>query len=223
MIAYQFQPGFILDQFPELLGGLKLTLISSAIGIAGALVVGVLAAACRSERVPLLDRLMAGYVEFFRNTPLLVQIFFLYFALPEVGIKLDAFTVAWLALVLWGGAYQAENFRAGFEAVSRGYREAARALGLSQAQMFAAVVLPIGLRIALPSLTNIGISILKNSSYMVAIGYHELTDTAVNIVSLSFRVFEMFFTIGVIYLGLAWLFGVGMGALERRLALPGSR
>ena len=195
----------------------------SAIGIVGATLLGIVLAACRSERVPVLDRLVDGYVELFRNTPLLVQIFFLYFALPEVGIKLEAFTVAWLSLVLWGGAYQVENFRAGFEAVGKGYREAARALGLGRGATFGAVVLPIGLRIALPSLGNIAISILKNSSYMVAISFHELTDTAVNIVSLSFRVFEMFLVIGVIYLGLAWLLGLGTAGLERRLALPEAR
>src|SRR5207249_11613186 len=103
-----------------------------------------------------LDQVVAAYIELFRNTPLLVQIFSPYFALPEIGIKLEAFTVAWLALVLWGGAYQAENFRAGFEAVGRGYREAARAPGLSQAQMLAAVVLPIALRVALPAPDTVG-------------------------------------------------------------------
>jgi His/Glu/Gln/Arg/opine family amino acid ABC transporter permease subunit len=203
--------------------GLKFTLIVSAIGIVGALLIGILAAACRSERVPVLNGLTSGYVELFRNTPLLVQIFFLYFALPAIGIKLASFTVAWLSLVLWGGAYQVENFRAGFEAVGLGYREAARALGLGRGVTFTAVVLPIGLRIALPSLANIAISILKNSSYMVAISFHELTDTAVNIVSLSFRVFEMFLVIGIIYLGIAWLLGLGAGSLERRLALPETR
>jgi polar amino acid transport system permease protein len=222
-LNYQFQPGFILEKLPELAVGLKFTLIVSAMGIAGALAIGILAAACRLERLPLLDGLVKAYVELFRNTPLLVQIFFLYFALPEVGLKFEAFTVAWLALVLWGGAYQAENFRAGFEAVARGYREAARALGMGRALTLSAVVLPIGLRIALPSLTNICISILKNSSYMVAISFQELTDTAVNIVSLSFRVFEMFLVIGIMYLGIAWLLGAGMGVLERRLALPGTR
>jgi His/Glu/Gln/Arg/opine family amino acid ABC transporter permease subunit len=190
--------------------GLKFTLIVSAIGIVGALLIGILAAACRSERVPVLNGLTSGYVE-------------LYFALPAIGIKLESFTVAWLSLVLWGGAYQVENFRAGFEAVGLGYREAARALGLGRGVTFTAVVLPIGLRIALPSLANIAISILKNSSYMVAISFHELTDTAVNIVSLSFRVFEMFLVIGIIYLGIAWLLGLGAGSLERRLALPETR
>ncbi|HEX6512870.1 MAG TPA: amino acid ABC transporter permease [Chloroflexota bacterium] len=222
-MGYQFQPDFILEKLPELAVGLKFTLIVSAVGIGGALLIGLLAAACRSEHVALLDGLVQGYVELFRNTPLLVQVFFLYFALPEVGIKLQAFTVAWLALVLWGGAYQVENFRAGFEAVSRGHREAALALGMGRRLTFFAVVLPIGLRIALPSLTNICISILKNSSYMVAISFQELTDTAVNIVSLSFRVFEMFLVIGVIYLGMAWLLGLGMGILEQKLALPGTR
>ncbi|HLG72073.1 MAG TPA: amino acid ABC transporter permease [Chloroflexota bacterium] len=222
-MSYQFQPGFILEKLPELAAGLELTLLVSTIGMAGSVVLGLLIAAGSSERLPVLDGLGRGYVEVFRNTPLLVQIFFLYFALPEVGIKLQAFTVAWLALVLWGAAYQAENFRAGLEAVSRGYREAARALGFGRPLTFAQVVVPIGFRTALPSVTNVCISILKNSSYMVAISFAELTDTAVDIVSLTFRVFEMFLVIGIIYLGIAWLMGCGLGAVESRLALGEAR
>lgn len=222
-MGYVFQPDFILQKLPELAAGLKFTMIVSVMGIAGAVLIGIIGAACRSERLPLLEAIFSGYVELFRNTPLLVQIFFLYFALPQVGIKLSAFNVAWLSLVLWGGAYNIENFRAGFEAVAKGYREAARALGLNRWHTFVSVVLPVGLRIALPSLTNICISVLKNSSYMVAISFPELTDTAVNIVSLSFRVFEMFLTIGVIYLVIVWLLSSGMAAVERRLALPGLR
>ncbi|MBV9119987.1 MAG: amino acid ABC transporter permease [Chloroflexi bacterium] len=222
-MGYTFEPGVILEHLPELLSGLRFTLIATGIGIAGSAILGVLLAAIRLERVPVLDGLASGYIELLRNTPLLVQIFFLYFALPEVGIKLDAFTVAWLALVLWGAATQAENFRAGFEAVPRGYQEAARALGMTRRDTLLNVVLPIGLRIALPSLTNVAISLLKNSSYTLAIGYHELTDTAVNIVSLSFRVFEMFLAIGVIYLGVAWLLGAASSVMERKLALPEAR
>jgi polar amino acid transport system permease protein len=221
-MGYQFQLSFILEKLPELAQGLEFTLIVSGIGMAGSLILGMMIAAGSSERVPFLNGLGRGYVEVFRNTPLLVQIFFLYFALPEVGIKLEAFTVAWLALVLWGSAYQAENFRAGFESVGRGCREAARALGFGRGRTFSLVVLPIGFRTALPSVTNVCVSILKNSSYMVAISFAELTDTAVNIVSLTFRVFEMFLVIGIIYLAVTWLMGAGMGAVERRMALAGS-
>ena len=217
---YALDPGYVLKALPDLWAGLRWTLAVSAIGIAGSLVLGLAGGAVRAARIPIFDGAVGLYVEFFRNTPLLIQVFFLYFALPELHVTLSAFTVAWLALVLWGGAYNVENFRAGFQAVNPGYQEAARALGLSAWATFAAVILPIGLRTAVPSLTNTCISVLKNSSYMIAISFSELTATAINIVSTSFRVFEMFAAIAVIYLGLVWVLSALMAVVERRLALP---
>ncbi|GAB3442063.1 amino acid ABC transporter permease [Actinophytocola sediminis] len=221
MQGYEFDPGFVLDHLPELADGLVRTLAISAIGMAGSLVVGVLGGAVAALRIPVLRQLVSCYVEVFRNTPLLVQIFFLYFALPEAGIALSGFTVGWLSLLLWGGAYNVENFRAGFEAVEHGYVEACRALGFSRLAAFRQTNFPIGARIATPSVTNILISVFKNSSFMVAISYPELTETAVGVVAVSFRVFEMFLAIGIVYLGLVWLLSVGSGALERRFAIPG--
>ena len=220
LFLYAFDPGFVLGTLPELWSGIRLTLAISGIGIAGSLVVGLAGGALRAARVPVIAPAIGLYVELFRNTPLIVQLFFLYFGLPEVHITLSAFTVGWLGLVLWGGAYNVENFRAGFGAVNRGYREAARALGMGAWATFLSVVLPIGLRIAIPSLTNTCISVLKNSSYLIAISLPELTTTAINIVSLSFRVFEMFGAIAVIYLALVWALSGAMALAERRLALP---
>jgi len=217
---YALDPGYVLKTLPDLWAGLRWTLAVSAIGIAGSLIVGLGGGALRAARVPVAAPLVGLYVELFRNTPLLIQVFVLYFGLPELHITLSAFTVAWLALVLWGGAYNVENFRAGFQSVYRGYQEAARALGLSAGATFAAVVLPIGLRTAVPSLTNTCISVLKNSSYMIAISFPELTTTAIGIVALSFRVFEMFAAIAVIYLGLVWVLSALMAVVEQRLALP---
>ena len=220
---YALDPGYVLQVLPELLAGLRLTLAISAIGVGGALLLGLLGGGLRAARVPIANHAVNAYVEFFRNTPLVVQVVFLYFGLPEINLRLSAFTVGWLALVLWGGAYNVENFRAGFEAVNRGHREAGTALGLTGLQTFRHVVMPIGVRIALPSLTNTCISVLKNSSYMVAISLPELTTTAVNIVALSFRVFEMFFAIAAFYLVLVWGLAALMALVERRLALPESR
>lgn len=219
--GYDFDPGFIADHLGDLGTGLLRTLAISAIGMAGALLVGVLLGAVSALRIPVARQLITVYVEVFRNTPLLVQIFFLFFALPETGLRLDGFTVGWLSLLLWGGAYNVENFRAGFEAVEGGYVEACRALGFPRLSAFRQVTLPLGARIALPSVTNILISVFKNSSFMVAISYPELTETAVNIVAVTFRVFEMFLAIGVVYLGLVWLMSLGAGAVERRFAIPG--
>lgn len=219
--GYHFDPGFIVHHLGDLGTGLLRTLAISAIGMAGSLLVGVLLGAISTLRIPVARQLVTVYVELFRNTPLLVQIFFLYFALPETGLQLDGFTVGWLSLLLWGGAYNVENFRAGFEAVEGGYVEACRALGFPCLAAFRHVTLPLGARTALPSVTTTLISVFKNSSFMVAISYPELTETAVNVVAVTFRVFEMFLAIGVIYLGLVWLMSLGAGVIERRFAISG--
>lgn len=219
--GYHFDPGVLLDHLGELGAGLLRTLEISILGMAGALAVGIALGALAALNIPLVRQLIAAYVEVFRNTPLLVQIFFLYFALPDIGLKLDGFAVGWLSLLLWGGAYNVENFRAGFEAVEGAYVEACRALGFARLAAFREVVFPIGTRIALPSVINVLISVFKNSSFMVAISFPELTATAVNLVAVTFRVFEMFLALGVVYLGLVWLLSLGAQAVERRLAIPG--
>ena len=214
---YSLDPGYALTTLPDVWAGLRLTLAVSAVGIAGALLVGTGGGAVRAARVPVVSQALGAYVEAFRNTPLLVQIFLLYFGLPQLHVTLSAFTVAWLALILWGGAYSLESFRAGFESVEPGVLDAARALGMGAWGTFTLVVLPIGVRVALPSLTNSCISVLKNSSYMVAIGFPELTTTAVNIVALSFRIVEVFAMVAAVYLLLVWSFSALAAAVDRRL------
>lgn len=204
---------------PDLLNGLRLTIEVSVIGVVASLFIGVVGAALCALGGRLLRRLIGVYVEITRNTPLLVQIFFLYFVLPQIGIKLSGFTVACSSLAIWGGAYNIENFRAGFEAVEKGYQEAAHALGLNHLQTFFVVDLPLGFRTALPSATNTIVSVLKCSSFMVAIGFPELTDTAVGIVDQTFRVFEMFLVLGVAYLLLVSLLSAVMMFAEQQLKL----
>lgn len=219
--GYQFHWGVIGEHLPELWDGLLRTLAISAIGMAGSVVVGIVLGGAAALRIPVLRTLIWVYVEIFRNTPLLVQIFFLYFALPDIGISLSGFTVGWLSLVLWGGAYNVENFRAGFQAVDRSYVEGCRALGFPRLAAFRRVNLPLGWRASLPSVTNTLVSVFKNSSFMIAISFPELTETTVNIVAVSFRVFELFIVIGVVYLGLVWLMSLGAQFIERRFAVPG--
>ena len=154
------------------------TLLVSAIAVVGSFVIGLVLGAARAHRIPVVSQLAAVYVEVIRNTPFLVQIFFVFFGLPSVGITLDAFTVACLTVTIWGGAFNTENFRAGFEAVSSRYREAGAALGFDRFKTFLNVTLPIGGRIALPPSINTYISVVKNTSLMYVIGYEELTTTA---------------------------------------------
>jgi ABC-type amino acid transport system permease subunit len=159
-------------------------------------------------------------VEIIRNTPILVQIFFIFFGLPEIGIKLSTFTVAWLAVMVWGGAFNTENFRAGFEAVPARLREAGYALGFGPLRTFLNVTLPIGGRIALPSSINTYISVLKNTSLLLALGHPELTTVAYNIQAITFRTFEMFAVLAVVYLLIVWTLSALIRLLEARLALP---
>jgi His/Glu/Gln/Arg/opine family amino acid ABC transporter permease subunit len=211
---------YVTDNWEELLRGLRRTLQVSAIAIAGAFVIGLVLGAARAARVPVVSQLAAVYVEIIRNTPILVQIFFLYFGLPQVGIRLDAFTVAWLAVTIWGGAFNTENFRAGFEAVPRRFHEAGLALGFSRLATFLNVTLPIGGRIALPSSINTYISVVKNTSLMYVIAYPELTKTALDIQALTLQTIETFSVLAVTYLIIVWTMSASIRLLERHLALP---
>ena len=188
---------FVEDNFDELRAALFRTLYVSAIAIVGAFFIGLVLGAARAHRVPVISQLAAVYVEVIRNTPILVQIFFLFYGLPQVGIRLEAFTVAWLAVMIWGGAFNTENFRAGFEAVPIRLREAGFALGFGRIANFLNVTLPIGGRIALPSSINTYISVVKNTSLMYVISYPELTTTVLQIQALTLETVEAFTVLAV--------------------------
>lgn len=211
---------FVQENSAELAEGLKNTLKVSVIAMAGAFVVGLVLGAARAHRVPVVSQLAAVYVEVIRNTPILVQIFMLYYALPQVGIRLDAFTVAWLSVTIWGGAFNTENFRAGFEAVPVRYREAGAALGFRGVSTFLNVTLPIGGRIALPSSINTYISVVKNTSLMYVIAYPELTTVALQINALTLETTETFTVLAVTYLVIVWSLSAVIRLLESHLALP---
>ena len=220
MDVLAFEWAAIWEYREDLLEGLLNTLKVAAIGVVGAFLVGLVLGAARAHRVPIVSQFAAAYVEVIRNTPILVQIFMLFYGLPRLGIQLEGFTVAWLSVMIWGGAFNTENFRAGFEAVPGRYREAGYALGFGPLRTFFNVTLPIGGRIALPSSINTYISVFKNTSLMVAIGFGELTNVANNIQATTFRVFEMFLVLGIVYLTLVWTLSALIRMLEQRLALP---
>ncbi len=219
---------FVTENADELAAGLRRTLVVSAIAIAGAFFIGLILGAARAHRIPVISQLAAIYVEAIRNTPILVQIFFLYYGLtqeigPWPGVRLEAFTVAWVSVMIWGGAFNTENFRAGYEAVPHRYREAGLALGFSRMATFVNVTLPIGGRIALPSSINTYISVMKNTSLMYVISYPELTTTALQIQALTLETVETFTVLAVTYLVLVWTMSVLIRLLESHLALPEER
>jgi polar amino acid transport system permease protein len=222
-ILASFEWSFIWDNREALWEGFKNSMKAAAIGIAGSFAIGLVLGAIRAHRIPVLSQLAAVYVEVIRNTPILVQIFLLYYGAPELGFHLETFTVAWLSITIWGGAFNTENFRAGFEAVPKRFREAGYALGFTPFKTFLNVTLPIGGRIALPSSINTYISVFKNTSLMLVIGYPELTSVASNIQAITFRTFEMFTILAAAYLVIVWTLSGLIRLLEARLALPETR
>jgi His/Glu/Gln/Arg/opine family amino acid ABC transporter permease subunit len=221
VVGVVFEPvEFVRENHDVLVEGLVNTLEITAIAIVGSLVIGAVLGAARAHRVPVISQLAAIYVEVIRNTPILVQIFMWYFALPQVEIQLSDFTVAWLAITVWGGAFNTENFRAGFEAVPFRYREAALALGFGRIKTFLNVTLPIGGRISLPSSINTYIAVMKNTALLYVISYPELTKTAYDINAATLQTLETFFVLGVVYLTLVWTLSGLIRLLEAHLALP---
>lgn len=197
--------------------GLKVTLLLSVSSLVLSLLIGITGAIIRNLKVPILSPIIVGYVELIRNTPLLVQIFFLYFGLPILGLKLSGSVTGIVALSLWGGAYAIENFRGGFKSVSKSLTEAGYSLGLNTYHVYRHVIIPIGFRVSFPSFSNTAMSVVKNSSLLAGIGVLELTFTALNTVAVTFKYFEMFITLGIIYLLLVWILSFLFGLIERKL------
>jgi His/Glu/Gln/Arg/opine family amino acid ABC transporter permease subunit len=221
-VLAEFDWAYIWEHREELRHALRLTLEVAALGIAGAFVIGLTLGAARAHRIPVISQLAGVYVEVIRNTPILAQIFLIFYGLPELSVhfRWQPFTVAWVAVMIWGGAFNTENFRAGFEAVPARYREAGLALGFSPFRTFLNITLPIGFRISLPSSINTYISVFKNTALMTAIAFPELTHTALDLLGTDFRTWEMFFVLAVTYLSLVWGLSALIRVLERRLALP---
>ncbi len=221
MLAVTFElRSFLEENWRVLLDGLQNTLEVSAIAIVGVFFIGAVLGAARAHRIPVISQLAAVYVEVIRNTPILVQIFMIHSGLAQLGIVLDVFTVGWLSLTVWGGAFNTENFRAGFLAVPYRYREAGLALGFGRFRTFVNITLPIGGRIALPASINTYIAVLKNSSLLYVIAFAELTYTAYQINSDTLQTTETFFVLGVTYLVIVWTLSALIRLLESHLALP---
>ena len=223
-MRYEFDFSALVAFWPALVEGALVTLQMTVIAVAGGLVIGVLCAiARRSTSAPL--RLLAGaYIELVRNTPYLIQIFFLFFGLSSAGLRLPIFAAAVLTLVINVGAYTAEIVRAGMDTVPAGEIEAAEALGLSRPQIYWDVILRPALERVYPALTSQFVLMMLSSSVTSQISAEELTAVANNIQSFTFRAFETYIVVAILYLVLAsvlkfalFLFGQFLFPRRRRL------
>ena len=199
MTAYHFEWAAVVRGLPYLLEGAGLTVLISSVAMVLALLLGLALAALSQAPGPVPRRLVAAYVEVFRNTPLLIQIFIVYFGLPQLGVKLSPFLSGLAALVLYAAAYNTEIFRAGLEAVPHGQFEAARSAGLGELQILRYVIVPQAVRISFPALGNNLVSLVKNSSLVSTIGMVELMFVANDISFNNFRTFEIYGATALLY------------------------
>ncbi len=193
-----FQIDLIFLNNRELLIGAGVTLKITAVSFVLALIIGTLVGLGRS-RSGLLKILFTPYVEIFRGTPLLIQLFFIYYGLPSLGINLSNFTAAYLGIGLCGGAYISEIIRGSLYSVDKGQYEAAMALGLSNYQTMCFVIFPQAFKVAIPPLMNSFSSQLKETSLVSVLAINELTRSGQMVYSRTFRPFEIYLAVGVMY------------------------
>ncbi len=206
----------VADALPTLLWGCLGTIGLALAGIVLAMTIGVLGVAARGSPIRPLRSATIAFIEIVRNTPFLVQIFFLFFALPQLGLKLNPTTTAIIALGVNGGAYAIEIIRGGVQSIQKGQTEAGLALGLHRAQVFRLIVLKPALRAVYPSLTGQFIMLTLTSSICSSVAAYELTSVAQRIESDTFRSFEVYFTITLMYLAISWIFMTGFAVISRQ-------
>lgn len=213
---YKFDFTPVIEGFPNLLLGCLGTLGLALSGMALAIVIGIGGVVLRDSRIKPFRWLVMGFVEAIRNTPFLVQIYFIFFALPFAGVRLNPTPTAIIALGVNGGAYAIEIIRGGVQSISKGQVEAGLALGLRKIQVFRLIVLKPALRAIYPSLASQFILLTLTTSIASAVAAYELTSVAQRIENETFRSFEVYFTVTLLYLLMSWLMMNFLGFISSR-------
>jgi polar amino acid transport system permease protein len=202
-MAYTFDFAAVFDYGSTLLAGTARTLALTGIGAVAGIAIGILGAVSRAWKLKPFDRLFAVYVESIRNTPFLVQLFFIFFGLPSLGVHLDEWQAAIIAVIVNLGAYTTEIVRAGVEATPRGQIEAAQSLAMTRPQIFRHVVLAPALLKVWPAICSQVVIVMLGTSVCSQIAAEELTFAANFIQSRNFRAFETYFIVTGVYFALA--------------------
>ena len=206
-----------------ILGGMGLTVLISAASITLATILAVIGALGRLSSNGYINGAASLYVSLVRGTPLLVQIYFVFFALPQLGIVLDLIPAGIVALAFNYGAYMTEIFRAGIQAVPRGQREAAEALGMPERQVMRRIVLPQAVRIVIPAIGNDFVSMIKDSSLVSVVGLQELLWRADTVGRSNSQLIQALLIAALVYWALTIFFSTFQARLERRMALSDVR
>jgi len=213
-----FEAKYIWESLPLLLQGLKLTLIISLSGLLGGFIIGLLAGACRALGGKLSKTVSLLFVEVIRGTPIMVQVMFIYFALPMLlPLRIDPVTAAIVTIIINSGAYIAEITRGAILSVNKGFREAGLAMGLSQRNTLRYIIMPLALRRMIPALGNQWIISIKDTSLFIVIGVAELTRQGQEIIAGNFRALEVWSAVALIYLFVTLCLSFLLKRVEKRM------
>ena len=215
-----FDVDYTLGIFPILLKYIDITLSMAFLSTAIALFIAILIAVIKTFNIKVLSQIADVYISFFRGTPLLVQLFLLYYGLPQIFpsfSSMDAYAASVLGLSLHFSAYMAEAIRGAISSIDKGQFEAAGSLGMSQTQTFIYIILPQAIRVAIPSLMNNFIDLVKSTSLAFTLGVPEIMAKAQLEASSSFKYFESFLAVALVYWALVISFGYLQRKLENRL------
>src|SRR5258706_4924175 len=217
MFALADIPAFL----PDLLRGAGLTIVVSVLAFALALVVGLAFAVLRMSRIMPLRAIGAVYIQFIRGTPLLLQLFFIYYVLRYSGIVLSPFVSAVIGLTANYAAYMAEVFRSGIQAIAKGQWEAGSAVGMSRRLLMRRIILPQAIRIIIPSIGNFFVSIFKDSALVSVITMRELMFSGQLLASATFKHFEIYAMVAAIYFMIILPAALLLECMERRFEIGG--
>lgn len=212
---------FILQYRELYIDAAWLTIRTAALGILGALLLGLICGMIRYCRIPVLSRIIGMYIEVSRNTPLVIQLFFLYFGLPRMGITLESETCAVTGLIFLGGSYMAETFRSGLEAVGIIQTESALSLGFRKMQIFFYILLPQAAAVAVPGIGANVMFLLKETSVFSIVALADLMYVAKDLIGLYYKTDEALFLLTVSYLIILLPVSALFSLLERRLRYAG--
>lgn len=208
---------FLSKYYMFFLDGAKITILLAIFTVLFGVVLGVFIALMKLSKNKLFNTLASSYVEFIRGTPILLQLYIVYYGLPKLGITLPDFIAGIIALSINSAAYVAEIIRAGIQAVNKGQTEAARSLGMTHSMTMKNIIIPQAFKNILPALGNEFITIIKESSIVSIIGIHDLMYNADTVRGNIFRPFEPLIFAAVIYFILTFTLSKGLGIVERRL------
>lgn len=213
-----FEWSIIYSSMPSLLKGAELTIYITIIGLVGGMLVGLLFGLMRAYGNALVRSLATFYIGLVRGTPIVVQVMFIYFALPVlIGLRVDPLSAAIVTIIVNSGAYIAEIVRGSFQSVAKGLHEAGLALGMPKWRVLAFVVGPVAFRRMVPPLGNQFIVSLKDTSLFIVIGVGELTRQGQEIMASNFRAVEVWTAVAILYLIMIGLLSFGLRLVEKRM------